>query len=343
MSKVALVETLQLRSNSVVVYKKKVSYAPVRQLANLNLKSNFKEAKTYSGNVTFHAQKRIRTAVQILNQTSSWKKVLNPTSNQMIDYRLVFITLTLSSPVKVDDRDAYKYCLKPMLRWMKDKLGVNSYIWKAELQQRGQIHYHLTCNQFVYWKTIRDQWNKLQKKAGYLDEFQKKYGHYNANSTDVHKVRNDGDIACYMEKYIAKAGKGGKVLGKVWDCSVNLKGKRLFETQFTPAHKRNILSIAEDEFKDIIYNAYFDVIKFKKDIGAYKILDGYEHQLYDEWKKTVILDTKKKLCPPQSHASAALSAKKDTFRKILSKSRSLAGRMFDSSTPVVPASQRRLI
>jgi len=128
--------------------------------------------------------------------------------------------------------------------WHKRKLSepIKSYIWKAELQARGQLHYHLTTNSFLHFAEIRRVWNDLQKSRGWLDEYHQKTGHWDANSTDVHSVYRIKDVGRYLGKYIAKqefrqsaanpeAGFPSLLVpvrldAKVWGCSDDLKGKK---------------------------------------------------------------------------------------------------------------------
>ena len=114
--------------------------------------------------------------------------------------------------------------MKPFLRKLR-KNGDFSYMWKAELQKRGQLHYHLATNTFLPWTDIRNGWNNLQRSAGYLQKYGLKHKHYDANSTDVHGIYKVKNISAYLSKYLSKTG-DSKLKGKVWDCSKDLKQKR---------------------------------------------------------------------------------------------------------------------
>lgn len=184
--------------------------------------------------------------------------------------------------------------LKPLLQWLSKVKGFQFYIWKAELQARGQVHYHITSNQFIYWKELRDKWNYLQRRAGYLDNYYKKHGHYNANSTDVHKVYNDENISGYLEKYISKTQSGAAINGKIWDCSNSLKGKKLFETNYYPYHQKDIMEYARPTDNNILINDFFTIYKFDKDTPCYKFLSYHERAFYNDWKQGIIEAVKKK-------------------------------------------------
>jgi len=77
---------------------------------------------------------------------------------------------------------------------------------------------------YIPYDTIRDDWNRIQNKLGFIDQFAAKYGHTNPNSTDIHSVRGVRDLARYMVKYMSKdVPEDLRVNCKQWDCSLDLK------------------------------------------------------------------------------------------------------------------------
>ena len=209
----------QVRHNCLVYYE-----LPVITYSNNT--DNFK-IKAYSGKVTNAVKKRINKAVDLLIMKSPKKYVYNPVTRKRQPFTLNFITLTVSAIRNISSIEGYVNLLKPFLRKlrMRFKDGI-SYVWKCELQKRGQIHYHLTCNRFVHLDWIRKEWNKLQRKHRYLDHYAKIYHTFNPNSTDVHAVWKVRDVASYLCKYLSKNDPTQVIKSKVWDCSNDLKIKR---------------------------------------------------------------------------------------------------------------------
>lgn len=230
MDEITWIPALQVRCHSLLLY-----YYPDRPLTH---KRKLPTA-TYTGKMSASTAKRVRRTVDILLQKSPRQTVFNPISKRMNDFRLTFLTLTISATELIPHRDAYKKGLGPFLDWLRRR-GVKSYIWKAELQARGQIHYHITTNQFIRYDHIRDEWNRLQEKAGWLEGFKKKFGHSKANSTDIHAVQKIDRLDLYLAKYIAKTDEKGKIDGKVWGCSSNLQGARYFTVDFDDEEYRKL-------------------------------------------------------------------------------------------------------
>ena len=217
----------QVRHNCLIYYE-------LPEFTPRNTNPIFK-TKAYSGTVTNGAKKRINKAVDLLIQKSPSKYIFNHVTKKRMPFTLNFITLTVSAIKNISSVEGYENLLKPFLRKLrvKFKSGI-SYVWKCELQLRGQIHYHLTCNRFVDLNWIRSEWNKLQHQNRYLDHYAKIYKSFNPNSTDVHAVWKVRDVASYLSKYLSKVDPNQKITSKVWDCSIDLKIKRF---SFVPADK----------------------------------------------------------------------------------------------------------
>jgi hypothetical protein len=66
-------------------------------------------------------------------------------------------------------------------------------------------------------------WNRILDKHGLLLAFEKKHGHKNPNSTDVHSVRQVENLAAYLAKYLSKnSDDENKIQGKIWGSSYSL-------------------------------------------------------------------------------------------------------------------------
>lgn len=189
-------------------------------------------ASTYSGQMTRAVVKRLRKAISLLIQKSPKRRIFNPVINRSHDFSIGFVTLTVADQGRDNEADVYSKCLEPWLKWARYR-GMKDYVWKAELQERGTVHYHIAVNVFMHYQLIRDKWNLYQKKAGYLDKFAGENGHFRPNSTDVHAVHQVDNIEAYLCKYMVKDGIG-EIAGKVWDCSKGLKKAKYFATELTP-------------------------------------------------------------------------------------------------------------
>ena len=185
------------------------------------------------GVVSDKAAVRITNYCNLLYHASPIKRVYSKATKKSYTFRINFITLTLPSKQIHDDKDIYRYCFKPFIRSITNNDNSFLYVWKAEVQANGNLHFHLSTSSFIHYNFIRMLWNNCVDKLGYVERAVVA----NPNSTDVHAVRNDKDFAIYMAKYLSKNDDTRRpVTIKTWDCSSWLKKQKtsdfLTESQF---------------------------------------------------------------------------------------------------------------
>ncbi len=99
--------------------------------------------------------------------------------------KISFITLTLpSTQIKkyhVDDIEYYatdkeikSKCLNQLLTELHEKYSDLLFVWVAEKQINGSIHFHLLANRYIPYKYLLDSWNRLVNKFGFVDRYAEK-------------------------------------------------------------------------------------------------------------------------------------------------------------------------
>lgn len=192
--------------------------------------------KAYTGEMTKSSRKKLQSACDLLFVLAKKKRVRIPNSDRSFVHKIGLITLTLSAPQgEYSDKQLKKLLLEPFLRHFR-KNGLYNYVWKAERQDNGNLHFHLLTDAFLWKDEVNDYWNKLQAKLGFIEIFCKKYGHRHPPSTNCKVVKTESGMVNYMLKYMLKSVQKSPQLeigrdvsssevGKVWDCSLNLKMK----------------------------------------------------------------------------------------------------------------------
>lgn len=279
-----IVPTVQLRYKQLLIYNKfhfADNYHSKHKEARIK---NLRQQITYTGTVTNGAKKRMSKAIDCLLMISPTKKIYNPIIKKFQSFQLTFITLTIADNTKnYSAKESYKLLLSPFLHWLRVKKNCKSYLWKLELQERGQIHYHITTNEFIEFTEIRNKWNELQLNCGMLEDFKKKFGHTDPNSTDIHAVYKVQDIKKYLLKYLSKTEQNEeKVNGKVWDCSENLKGVQSFEVEYDSLDKDNLLKILDHPKTEHYQNDHCLIIG-NKEIKTTSILKGEDKTRFKDW------------------------------------------------------------
>jgi len=235
-----------INPSNIVSYQEVISERPRKKRGKLFI--DFSEAskdqdsflnsqRKAGGKVSLQAKRKISKAIEYLVTTATEKKVLERVTRKYVTMRTAFLTLTLPSKQIHPDKEIINTCLNSFLNELRKYHQVKNYIWRAELQKNGNIHFHIVTDKFVPWSDARNRWNRIVNKLGYVDRFQEKHGHSTPNSTDIHSTRKIKNLKAYLCKYMAKdenielkeQASGEKVRiqeGRIWGCNHELSNTR---------------------------------------------------------------------------------------------------------------------
>jgi hypothetical protein len=143
-------------------------------------------------------------------------------TTKALRFRLNFITLTLSAKQVHSDQVLKKELLDRFLTLLRRKHGLRNYIWKAERQKNGNIHFHIITDTYLHFKEAQTLWNSLQAKLGYIQAYAKNTGKKNPPSTEVKAVRKLRKMQGYIAKYIMKDDTEKPINGRLWYASASL-------------------------------------------------------------------------------------------------------------------------
>jgi hypothetical protein len=199
--------------------------------------SFLKSARKNNGYMSTHAIRKMNRAIDYLLITSDKRRIFSKLQNKYINYHIIFATLTLPSIQVHTDQEITNKLLNQFFIELQKYHNVKKYIWRAEKQENGDIHYHILISEFIEYQLLRKRWNRICNKLGYVDSYQKKMKKFfefgfrmsdnkndkrteeqqrkayiigqksdwtSPNSTDIHDVRNIKDIKKYVTKYMQK-------------------------------------------------------------------------------------------------------------------------------------------
>lgn len=254
---------LQVRKNSIVQYDQSEFSKRKQEAINELLAENGKD--TYRGEMSIVAQKNLRRKIQIWHSGIEYfnAKVYNP--NSFNTKRLVFLTLTLSSSQRHSDQQIKKDILKPYMRILREKYGCSNYVWKAESQANGSIHFHVIIDKYIDKEELQNEWNYSQQKLFYIDRFEQKFRHRNPPSTHVEVVDNLEVAEKYIEKYICKEDKYRRIEGAIWKASKSVNSLKFFEIVEDNQIKDSINQAIENEDCKLVEKDNYRMFFFEKD------------------------------------------------------------------------------
>lgn len=176
------------------------------------IKQTEKRTKTIEGNLSANASRKLKNVIRWLIASSEWKHTYEKKHKGKVPWKINMITLTFHENM-IDDNLA-RQLLSKWLEMAKYRWEMHLYIWKAEPQSRGAIHFHISTNTYIPHTEVKYTWNRLLKKHG-LNEM-------HDNSTDVHAVINCKSHENYLSDYFLNDKKHEgrrKIKGKLWGCS----------------------------------------------------------------------------------------------------------------------------
>lgn len=224
-----------ITSRSIAVYPA-MEYSLAFKKRHSNSLKNL-EFNDHEGKISSAARKNIQQYINFIDSTSEWKQYYSERDEMFFSFRVNFITLTLPSTQVHPDQFIKRHCLGQFITEWKKRNPALRYFWRAEKQGNGNIHFHILSNQYYHYKAIREDWNRITNKYGYVDKYSNDYhgitfksycskemarcgvdkwtaksrwkagnecGWINPNSTDVHAIKHVKNVASYVGKYCTK-------------------------------------------------------------------------------------------------------------------------------------------
>lgn len=205
--------------------------------------------------ISIATTRKIKIHARVLSFLAKTRKVRS-SKGDIVAHKISFITLTLPAQQVHDDTFITKEILGNFLDRSR-KLGLlENYVWRAEKQKNGNIHYHILTDTFASFSLFRRIWYLALKKFGYLQRYSEKFSAmsyseyhklpFNAKKSEVQissayarGVRNcwseppcidlefesdSKNLEGYIAKYLSKEESDGNlfVAGRVWGVSRSL-------------------------------------------------------------------------------------------------------------------------
>lgn len=242
----------------------------------------------YDGLLNLYSIKRLKRAIDLIIAISKEKEAINFKDGKPFKFKLNFVTLTLPARQgSISDKEIKRECLDVWFKSAKRIFKLNNYVWRAERQKNGNLHFHIISDCYMPFDQLRDSWNQRLERLGFITAFEKIHGHRHPNSTDVHSIKKVRDLSAYMVKYMCKLKKNEqKIDGKVWDCSKNLKRKDSVEFLIDSTTSDMITAAIEK------YNCRFKktdncTLVFMDEKQFNQVITGIHKKAYDEWLNSI--------------------------------------------------------
>lgn len=184
------------------------------------------EENDHNGSISRKAKRRITQGIDWLLYLANEKTFTHFKAQKQYKFRVNFVTLTLSSRQVHSDVEIKEKLLNQFLIECRSNWGIVNYLWRAEPQKNGNIHFHILIDKFIPWNELRNRWNRIQSKLGYVQRSKHYKEGWTPNSTDIHSVRKVRKLGAYLAKYCTKESDIRAIDGKQWGLSQSLSRMR---------------------------------------------------------------------------------------------------------------------
>jgi hypothetical protein len=256
--------SLRLYSNKIVkIQEKEFKKKNEKQIEAA--KENFNKKK-FSGTISIETNRVIKNKLDLwLNSLiSAYYKNIRDRNNKK---RLpIFITLTLSSAQRHNDKDIKRNMLDRFITKIKNNTDCLNVFWRAEVQKNNNIHFHLITDTFIEFDKIRKYWNDIQEEHGYIEPFFNKFQHRNPPSIHVKSISDVSNFVAYCIKYATKEAEGRKIEGKLWGMSDNIRNLKAKPIDLEEKIWAEVSQAIDNKDVHIFKKDFIEVYFFKKSI-----------------------------------------------------------------------------
>lgn len=278
---------------------------------NNSLSDSFlNSSRSAEGKISKTAKKKMSKCIDFLLLLANNKLAYNRLTGRQFHMKIAFLTLTLPSEQIHSDNEIKSKCLNQFLIEIQRKFNINNYVWRAEKQKNGNIHFHIIVDHFCDYTEIRDIWNRITEKLGYVTRYReerkkwfsggfkvrqdllKKWSYkkqlraykngvkndwWCPNSTDIHSVRNVINIKSYVTKYMTKNESVDKATGEIIDDLMKQQG-RLWGASRSLSSAKGASTIVDSSISEEL-----TLLEEDPDVRSYH--DDYFSVYYVDWKE----------------------------------------------------------
>jgi len=287
--------------------------------------SNVVSRSSHNFSISDNAYRTLKRRINWLYYLAKSKSVKTYSGKEIFNFKMGFITLTLPSKQLTCTKDVTKNLLNNFLTEIREKTGMENYVWRLEFQKNGNVHYHIVTDTYLDYFFILKTWNRILKLNGYIDAFKakfqdltlsqyrdtvdkhhktpfnliaKRYAKAKASnwesppSVDVKSVISNQAISNYIAKYFGKTD-GENPIANEFDNSENSSNLRLWFCSRSLSKLKTISNFCEAVVFDI-----FSIVSYSKKLR--KVIGRYATSMYFDissmrgnprkWIETILKD-----------------------------------------------------
>lgn len=199
----------KIRRNPAVDHKEKIMSTADKNriLANLHGGEYTPFTRWHNFKISEQARKSMLLKINWLYfmAKSRYKKAIS--GKEIFNFKLNFITLTLSSKQVHPTAEITEKCFNQFLTEIRKLYKMENYVWRLEFQKNGNVHYHIVTDCYTDFYIVNKIWNRCQDKLGYVASYTRKHITMSLNDY-VREYEDNGKVAFETLRYRYAKGKG---------------------------------------------------------------------------------------------------------------------------------------
>lgn len=195
----------------------------------------------------------------------------------------VLITLTLCAKQTEDDKTIKRRYLNVWLQNLERvHKGIN-WLWVAECQHNGNIHFHVVVDRWVAFEWIKHTWNRVMSNGDMVERYRARFHKDDPPSVNVKGQKAMGNPAAYITKYLTGEKKVRDMDGRCWGCCDRLRDLDRLSLPFGDLIETDICRYFQHTFKSIHYAEHSHAYYFEKSVN----INGIWRYLMQKYKPII--------------------------------------------------------
>lgn len=185
---------------------------------------NLKNGELMLDKLSANAARKVRHSMHWLlySHSSHCNSVIE--RRNFLRSNMAVITLTLPIPQFTNCRFIKNMMLAPFLRELTKAYDSPLYLWKAERQKNGNLHFHIIVARRICMHWVRFKWWKYCALNGYFRPAADANVWEMPPCTETDGLQHVSQIGSYLMKYVCKETGGEPIDGRIWGSCHQLVG-----------------------------------------------------------------------------------------------------------------------
>lgn len=255
-------------SNSIMFYPVTINKNKERQVTEKQLEALTR--KKFNGRLSVKSQQKIVQICQNWDDTLNYINTQNRKKGRKDRKQIILLTLTLSDKQKHDDNWIKRNMLNRFLIKIVREKPDTKYLWKAERQENGNIHFHILLDNYFDKNKIQIWWNLIQRDNQYHRNQLINESFLGSPSTRIEALKDKDNSIAYIAKYMQKNNEKNPINGRLWGCSSELRKLKNITYNITKDEIKTMANELITTVDNYFCNEYCLIINKVRDIADIK-------------------------------------------------------------------------